>query len=121
MAEYDLAGNQTRNPAIDTASMPYADREADSSAVERSALQTQGQDPPYGGNTFPLYLVKVGGLKVATAGQTKLATGFCHTPCGFFKLRTSTPEEFAAIGDNLKLEVRGGDYKGVHAGNMERM
>jgi len=121
MAEYDKAGNQTRAPATGTGTMPYADLEADSSAVEGSALQLQGQDPPYGATTFPLYLVKVGELTVGSAGQTKLSTGFFHAPCGFFKLRTTTTDEFAAIGDNLTLEVRGGAYKGVHAVNMERM
>lgn len=121
MDEYDKAGNQTRAPATDTGTMPYADLEADSSAVEGSALQTQGQDPPYGATTFPPYLVKVGELTVGNQGQTKLSTGFFHAPCGYFFLRTSTTDEFAAIGDNLLLEVRGGDYKGVHAVNMERM
>ena len=121
MAEYDKAGNQTRSPATGTGTMPYADLEADSSATEGSALQIQGQDPPYGATAFPLYLVKVGELTVGSAGQTKLSTGFFHAPCGYFYLRTSTTDEFAAIGDNLTLEVRGGDYKGVHAVNMERM
>ena len=119
--EYDLAGNQTRNPNLGTGTMPYADLEADSSAVEGSALQTQGQDPPYGATDFPNWWVKVGELTVGAQGQTKLSTGFFHAPCGQFKIRTATPDEFAAIGDNLTLEVRAGDYKGVHAVNMERM
>jgi hypothetical protein len=121
MAEYDKAGNQTRAPATGTGTMPYADLEADSSATEGAALQIQGQDPPYGATNFPLYLVKVGELTVGSAGQTKLSTGFFHAPCGYFLLRSSTTDEFAAIGDNLTLEVRTGDYKGVHAVNMERM
>lgn len=121
MQQYDLAGNQTRSPATDTGTMPYADLEADSSAVEGSALQNQGQDPPYGATDFPNWWVKVGELTVGANGQTKLSTGFFHAPCGQFLLRTSTPEEFDAIGDNLTLEVRGGDYKGVLAHNMERM
>lgn len=119
--EYDLAGNQTRNPNLGTGTMPYADLEADSSAVEGAALQIQGQDPPYGATNFPNWWVKVGELTVGAQGQTKLSTGFFHAPCGQFKIRTATTDEFAAIGDNLTLEVRAGDYKGVHAVNMERM
>lgn len=119
--EYDLAGNQTRNPNLGTGTMPYADLEADSSAVEGAALQIQGQDPPYGATDFPNWWVKVGELTVGGQGQTKLSTGFFHAPCGQFKIRTATTDEFAAIGDNLTLEVRAGDYKGVHAVNMERM
>lgn len=119
--QYDLAGNQTRNPNLGTGTMPYADLEADSSAAEGSALQTQGQDPPYGATNFPDWWVKVGELTVGTAGQTKLSTGFFHAPCGQFLLRTTTSAEFDNIGDNLTLEIRGGDYKGVLAHNMERM
>ena len=121
MQQYDLAGNQTRNPNLSTGTMPYADLESDSSAVEGSALQEQGQDPPYGATGFPAWWVKVGELTVGTNGQTKLSTGFFHAPCGQFILRTATNPEFADIADNLSLEVRAGDYKGVHAHNMERM
>lgn len=121
MQEYDKAGNQTRSPATDTTTMPYADLQADSSAVEASALQNQGQDPPYGATDFPAWWVKVGEITVGTAGQTKLSTGYFHAPCGAFAIRTTTNEEFTGIDDNLSLEVRAGKYKGVQAENMERM
>lgn len=120
MTEYDLAGNQTRSPAVGTGTMPYADLEADSSAAEGAALQTDGQDPPYGATNFPNWFVKVGELTVGTAGQTKLSTGYFHAPCGVFIIRSSTGD-VADLGDNLSLEVRAGDYKGVLAHNMERM
>ncbi len=119
LGEYDLAGNQTRNPNLGTGTMPYADLEADSSAVEGAALQTDGQDPPYGATAFPEAFVKVGELTVGTAGQTKLSTGFFRAPCGVFLIKSSST--LTDIGDNLFLEVRGGDYKGVHAENMVRM
>lgn len=120
MQQYDLAGNQTRTPATGTGTMPYADLEADSSAAEGAALQTDGQDPPYGATTFPSWFVKVGELTVGSAGQTKLSTGYFHAPCGIFILRSSTGD-VTDLGDNLSLEVRAGDYKGVSAHNMERM
>ena len=78
--QYDLAGNQTRNPNLGTGTMPYADLEADSSAVEGAALQVDGQDPPYGATAFPPIWIKVGELTVGTAGQTKLSTGYFHAP-----------------------------------------
>lgn len=118
--EYDLAGNQTRSPSTGTGTMPYADLEADSSAAEGAALQTDGQDPPYVGTNFPDWFVKVGELTVGTAGQTKLSTGYFHAPCGVFIIRSSTGNVLD-LGDNLSLEVRAGDYKGVLAHNMERM
>lgn len=119
LQQYDLAGNQTRNPNLSTATMPYADLEADSSAVEGAALQADGQDPPYGATAFPDPFVKVGELTVGINGQTRLSTGFFHAPCGVFVIRSSST--IADIGDNLTLEVRGGDYKGVSAHNMVRM
>jgi hypothetical protein len=119
LQQYDLAGNQTRNPNLSTATMPYADLEADSSAVEGAALQADGQDPPYGATAFPDPFVKVGELTVGINGQTRLSTGFFHAPCGVFVIRSSST--IADIGDNLTLEVRAGDYKGVSAPNMVRM
>ena len=120
MQEYDLAGNQTRTPATGTGTMPYADLEADSSATEGASLQTDGQDPPYVATNFPDWFVKVGELSVGTAGQTKLSTGYFHAPCGVFVIRSSTGNVLD-LGDNLSLEVRAGNYKGVLAHNMERM
>ncbi len=119
LQEYDLAGNQTRNPNLSTATMPYADLEADSSAVEGAALQADGQDPPYGATAFPDPFVKVGELTVGLNGETRLSTGFFHAPCGVFVIRSNTT--IADIGDNLTLEVRAGNYKGVNAHNMVRM
>lgn len=120
VSQYDLAGNQTRTPNLGTGTMPYADLEADSSAVEGAALQTDGQDPPYGATDFPSWFVKVGELTVGTNGQTKLSTGYFHAPCGIFYLRNASGV-ITDVGDNLTLEVRSGDYKGVNAHNMERM
>ena len=120
MEQYDKAGNQTRNPATGTGTMPYAELEADSSAIEGAALQTDGQDPPYNATTFPPAFVKVGELTVGTNGSQKLSTGYFHAPCGVFIVRSSTGNVLD-LGNNLSLEVRAGDYKGVSAHNMERM
>jgi len=121
LGEYDLAGNQTRSPATGTGTMPYEGLQADSSAAEASALQTQGQDPPYNATTFPQEWVKVGELYVGANGAQKLSTGFFHAPCGVFIIRTSGSSIGADAGDNISLEVRAGKYKGVSALNMERM
>jgi len=120
MEEYDKAGNQSRSPATGTGTMPYAELEADSSAVEGAALQTDGQDPPYNATAFPNAFVKVGELTVGTNGSQKLSTGYFHAPCGVFIIRSSTGNVLD-LGNNLSLEVRSGDYKGVSAHNMERM
>lgn len=121
MEEYDLAGNQERSPDIGTGDMPYETLLADSSTVEASALQTDGQDPPYGATAFPNVWVKVGELTVGTAGQTKLSTGFFTAPCGLFVIESSGGNVSGDLGDNLTIEVKAGDYKGVRAHNMMRL
>lgn len=122
MSEYDLAGNQERSPDVSTGDMPYESLLADSLTVEAAALQTDGQDPPYGATTFPNVWVKVGELTVGTAGQTKLSTGFFSAPCGLFAIRTSGGVDISGdAGNNISIEVKSGDYKGVRAHNMMRM
>lgn len=121
MQEYDLAGNQDRTPDVSTTDMPYEGLKADSSAVEANALQALGQDPPYGATAFPNVWVKVGELTVGTAGQTKLSTGFFHAPCGVFAIYSDAGDISGDAGDNISIEVRSGDYKGVRAHNMMRL
>jgi len=123
IAEYDLAGNQSRSPNLGTGDMPFEGLQADSSTVEASALQTRGQDPPYGATAFNSIWVKVGELTVGTAGQTRLSTGYFHAPCGVFAVKSvgGTGNVATDAGDNISLEVRAGKYKGVSAVNMERM
>lgn len=123
IAEYDLAGNQTRTPNLGTGDMPFEGLQADSSTVEAAALQTRGQDPPYGATAFNGIWVKVGELTVGTAGQTRLSTGYFHAPCGVFAVKAvgGTGDIGADAADNISLEVKSGKYKGVSAHNMERM
>lgn len=121
MDEYQLAGNQDRTPDVSTGTMPYADLEADSSQVEGQALQTRGQDPPYGAVGFPNLWVKVGELEVLASGGTRLSTGFVDLPCGVFTLTSSTGNIVAdLINGDLSIEVASGDYKGVRAHNLGR-
>lgn len=123
IAEYDLAGNQTRSPNLSTGDMPFEGLQADSSTVEAAALQTRGQDPPYGATAFNGIWVKVGEMTVGTAGQTRLSTGYFHAPCGVFAIKAvgGTGNIDTDAGDNISLEVKSGKYKGVSAKNMERM
>lgn len=122
-AEYDLAGNQTRTPNVSTGDMPFEGLQADSSTVEAAALQTLGQDPPYGATGFPGVWVKVGELIVNPSGSSRLSTGYFSAPCGVFAVKAvgGSGNIIADAGDNISLEVRAGKYKGVHARNMERM
>lgn len=123
IAEYDLAGNQTRNPNLSTGAMPYAGLQSDSSNTEAAALQTQGQDPPYNATTFPPVWVKVGELSVGSSGAQRLSTGYFHAPCGVFAVKNigGTGNIGDDAGDNISLEIKAGKYKGVSAVNMERM
>jgi len=121
-AEYDLAGNTNISPTTPTGSGPYADLQADSSAVEMQALQNRGDRPPYEANTFPGVWVKIATLQLSgTEGAQKLSTGYFDAPCGQVILKMSGAASTTTINNKVAVEFRAGDYKGLRAHNMERV
>jgi len=118
--QYGLAGNTNLSPTTPTGSGPYADLEADSSAVEMEALQQRGNLPPYNANNFPSVWVKIATLTVGTAGNQKISTGYFDAPCGLVYLR-STGQTIDSMNNGISVTVQSGDYKGVKAHNMERV
>ena len=123
--EYDLSGNTNPSPTTATGSGPYADLQADSSAVEMQALQDRGNEPPYEKNSFPQVWVKIATLATSSGltanGARKLSTGFFDAPCGLVVLRSIAAGSMADLTTAIKCEFKSGDYKGVRAHNMERM
>lgn len=120
--EYDLAGNTNLSPTLPTGSGPYADLQADSSAVEMNALQNRGDEPPYEANTFPGVWVKIATLQLSsTEGAQKLSTGYFDAPCGQVVLKMSGAASTTTINNKVAVEFRAGDYKGLRAHNMERV
>jgi hypothetical protein len=121
-AEYDLSGNTNVSPSSNTGSGPYADLQADSSAIEMLALQNRGDSPPYDATAFPGVWVKIATLQMSNAeGAQKLSTGYFDAPCGQVVLKMGGAASTTSINNKVAIEFRAGDYKGVRAHNMERV
>jgi len=121
-AEYDLAGNTNISPSSNTGSGPYADLQADSSAVEMLALQNRGDAPPYDATNFPGVWVKIATLQLSSSeGAQRLSTGYFDAPCGQVVLVMGGAVTSTSINNKVAVEFRAGDYKGLRAHNMERV
>ena len=112
--EYQKSGNTSTDPTT-PALGPYTGLLPNLEAGAASALQDQGNEPPYNANGYGTAIwVKVGTLQLY-AGRQRLSTGYFKAPCGFIALTGiggigSTPD--------ITVECRRGDYKGVHAPSM---
>ena len=117
LAEYDLAGNAQGSPDSDTNDGPYANLKNEMDQQVLQNLQEDGALPPYtqNGVNAESPFVKVGTLG-GTAGVQKLSTGYFTAPCGIV-IVTGRGQSWTAT-DLLCMEVKAGDYKGVHAPSM---
>ena len=123
IAEYSLSGNTTVSPSSTTGSGPYADLEADSSAIEMEALQARGNTPPYDPTTLPSVwkrVATIGMTQDAAQGTAQLTTGFFDAPCGVVVIVCGPGTSTLDLVDHVRVEYRAGDYKGVRAHNMHR-
>ena len=113
LAEYDASANQQTEPDSTTAGA-YNDLDDESDAANVTALQNDGNLPPYNQTDVASGTpwVRVGVLGRGAAGQQRLSTGFFTAPGGLVVLSgVSTPNA-------IQFEVKRGDYKGVHAPSM---
>jgi len=112
MDEYDRSGNTSVDPTTPAAG-PYTGLLPNLEAGAAAALQDDGNNPPYNATTYGVGIwVKVATLHLA-AGRQKLSSGFFTAPCGLIAL-----PGVAAIGPDIQIEVRSGDYKGVRSSPM---
>lgn len=122
-AEYDLSGNTNSSPTTPTGSGPYADLQADAHPAEMEAYQDRGNLPPYGANAFPQVWVKIATLQTSNGtssnGAAKLTTGYFDAPCGLVCISSPT-QAISTLSEDISVEFRAGDYKGVRAHNMHR-
>lgn len=117
--EYDRTGDTQQSPTFEQTVVAYADLDdqIDSDMVEH--LSGQGDEPPYDDRTLEnACFSRIGRLYVDNEGQGKLATGFFNAPCGMILLIGSGGTTSIPLSDNVCVEVKAGDYKGVHAPNM---
>jgi hypothetical protein len=113
MDEYDASGNTSTDPTT-AATGPYSGLLPNLEAGAAAALQQVGNNAPYNMTGYGNGIwVKVGTLHLS-AGRQRLSTGFFTAPCGFVAM--------TGVGwlDNpdIQIEVKRGDYKGVHAPSM---
>ena len=112
--EYDVTGNSDQTPASPSTDAAYSSLEDEIDVGTMEHLQDDGNLPPYDKDTIRNEVwVKVATLFVNNAGTQKLSTGYCEAPAGLIAITSSVPLPTAAT--ILNLEVKAGDYKGVHA------
>lgn len=117
--EYDATGNTDQLPTTRLATVAYdglAD-ELDDSQMDH--LSDDGNIPPYDRTGIEnQVLTKVATLYVDAGGGNKLSTGYFNAPCGLVYISTAGGINGTTIGNKIYVEVKGGDYKGVHAPSM---
>ena len=114
LVEYGKQGRPPSTPTSPGVDQPYSDQDSDASNVEWDDVTDHGNEPPYKSvirHTTPW--IKVATLSV-DAGMQKLSTGFFNAPCGIVMIRGLSTQ----VAQEMQLEVKAGDYKGVHAPRM---
>lgn len=118
LVEYDKTANAQRTPADIPADLAYADIDSEVNEATHDHLLGDGNEPPYDrdGVNAGAPFVKVAELGSGTAGTgaQKLSTGFFTAPSGLILI---TGMNSGDVGD-VVVEVKRGDYKGVHAPSM---
>ena len=111
---------ETTFPGQTTGGVPYAGLFADVSDAEGSLYQTLGADAPYGVGVDTMspfvQVASIGFSQDTSSGASKLSTGYFKAPCGIILVRYVNSAQDLNL--NLSLEVKAGDYLGVHAPAM---
>lgn len=114
--EYDITGNTDATPTNAISSVAYDGVTDELDDAQMLHLSSDGDIPPYDRNSLENQAwVLVGTLYIRATGTNKLSTGFFNAPCGLIRLSTSGGLEANSLTENIHIEVKGGDYKGVHA------
>jgi len=115
--EWIRSGQVSTDPSNISTTVPYDGVNTDElSNTEMENLQQDGNNPPYSTTSDSDPYVKVASLyfRPGATGMQRLSTGFFDAPCGIFVLKMNN----ALPNDSVKLTVKAGDYKGVHAQRM---
>jgi hypothetical protein len=111
--EYDRQSGTSSDPTS-VGTGPYGGLLPNLSAVNAASITDDGNLPPYDNTGYgDAIWVKVGVLHLAT-GRQRLSTGFFPAPLGKIIL-----SGVGSLTDaDIEVEVKSGDYKGVHAPSM---
>lgn len=117
ITEYDQTGNTSQDPGVSLGAVAYDGLTDELDDGQMQHLSADGNLAPYNvTNLETAVWIKVATLNVAAAGTQKLSTGFFKAPAGMVCIVSNAP--LANDATLLNLEVKGGDYKGVHAPSM---
>lgn len=119
LAEFDLLGGAQRTPSTVTTTAAYGDLDTDLNDTEINTVTNRGNDPPYAVNdSHPANpWRKVGVIHSDTGGQ-RLTTGYFDAPLGLVVIVGAAAHKQFSQGSELTIEVKAGDYKGVHATSL---
>ncbi len=123
LQEYDKSGNTDNSPSTKSATNPYSGTDGDVHESQMDDLADHGQEPPYNATGFSDNVwVKIAtldnsavGNPGASAGHSRMSTGFFNAPCGLVMIKPSISHTLAG---ELTLTAKAGQYKGVAAMNM---
>jgi hypothetical protein len=119
LAEFDNLGQVDNTPSTATANVAYGATDSDLQDAEVTDVTNVGNAPPYASNdshsSNPWR--KVGVLHSDTGGQ-RLTTGYFDAPFGIVVIVGAAPHKLFSQGSELSVEVKAGDYKGVHSTAM---
>lgn len=120
LEEYDKVGNAFAEPQTKTSDAAYTGLVDGNDQAAANDLQTAGDLPPYDQNGVNAATpwTRVGVLRSGAGGEQRLSTGFFTAPCGLVLI---VPNSLSDDMGNVAFEVKGGNYKGVHALPMAEM
>jgi hypothetical protein len=122
--EYDLTGNTSSSPSAIISSVAYDGLTDEVDDAQMAHLSNDGNRPPYDENSFnnavfyKVATLRIGSNDPAQSDATKLSTGFFTAPCGIYTLAIRGGATATQMQNNVKITVKSGDYKGVHAPSM---
>lgn len=116
--QYDLTGNTNAGPESPLTTIAYDGLTDEMDDTQMDHLSDDGNLPPYNRTGIANEVwTKVGTISIPTNGQQRLSTGYFCAPAGLVAIISNTTMDPAG-SPFLNLEVKAGDYKGVHAPSM---
>lgn len=118
--EYDTTGNTNNVPTFPVGTnVAYETLEDEIDDNQMQHLTTDGNAPPYDGQNIENQCwIHVATLFVDGDGGGRLSSGFFTAPCGLLTLTYGGGANQTVVNEKICLEVKSGDYKGVHAPSM---
>lgn len=116
LAEFDKQGGVNAEPSVTQGTAAYGDLDNDLQDDEIEDVTGRGNLPPYaqndshGANPWR----RVGVLHSDTGGQ-RLTTGYFDAPLGIVIIVSTGGHQLFSAGSELTVDVKAGDYKGVHS------